>query len=214
MNIALDISGGDNSPTSTIDGAVDFLDKYSDKNLHLTLVGLKDEFVSLNKIDKFRENITIKYSSQSISPDDRPSRIIRSKPESSIVIALNLLKENKVDAFVSAGSTGALLVSSLLLLGKIKGIDRPAFAPYIPTSSNSGFLLCDAGANSESRPHHLLQFAIMASAYIQHLENNPNPKVALLNIGEEESKGNDLYIDSYKLLDKSGKLSLVKNKKM
>ena len=201
MNIALDISGGDNAPISTIDGAINFIKNNPNLNLHLTLIGLKDELIPFEKkLLKLKSNFTITYSTQTILASDRPSRIIKTKPDSSIVIGLNLLKENKVDAFVSAGSTGPLLASSLLLLGKIKGIDRPAFAPYIPTSSNSGFLLCDAGANSESKPHHLLQFAIMASAYIEHLEKIPSPKVALLNIGKEESKGNDLDVESYKLL--------------
>ena len=107
-----------------------------------------------------------------------------------------VVKNNMVDAAVSAGNTGALLASSLFLIGKIPGVRRPAFAPFIPSKSG-GFILCDAGVNADSKPQHLVQFALMACAYMEHLENRPNPRVALLNIGSEESKGNELTTATY-----------------
>ena len=122
--------------------------------------------------------------------NDKSPRIYKEKPDSSMVKAINLVKNNHADAIVSAGNTAALLTSSLFIIGKINGVKRPAFAPYIPTR-NGGFILCDAGANAESKPNHLVQFALMASAYIEHLKNVKYPKVALLNIGIENNKGNE-----------------------
>ena len=119
--------------------------------------------------------------------------------DSSLVKSIQLVKDGEAQAAVSAGNTGALLTSSLFLIGKIPGIRRPAFAPFIPTN-NGGFILCDAGANADSKPQHLVQFALMASAYIEHLKNRPNPKVALLNIGREENKGNELMSNAYPML--------------
>ena len=114
---------------------------------------------------------------------------------------VNIVKDNEVDAIVSSGNTAALLSSSLMMLGKIEKIKRPALGAFIPTEKG-GFVLCDVGANSDNKPIHLLQFSLMASAYIKYLENIKNPKIALLNIGIEKNKGNNLSIDTYKLLDK------------
>ena len=132
--------------------------------------------------------------------NDKPSKILKNKPNSSLVKTIELVSNNKADAAISAGNTGALLVSSLFMIGKIKNISRPAFAPFIPTRNN-GFIICDAGANVDAKPNHILQFALMASAYIEHLMNIKNPKVGLLNIGREKTKGSNLYRETYLLLE-------------
>ena len=136
--------------------------------------------------------------------NERSSKIFKDKPNSSIVKAIKLVKNNHANAVVSAGNTGALLTTSLFLIGKIPGILRPALAPLIPTK-NSNFILCDVGANANSKPQHLLQFALMASAYMKHLENRLEPKIALLNIGQEKNKGNELMTLTYPLLEQNVK---------
>ena len=133
--------------------------------------------------------------------DDKPSHAYRNKRNSSLIKTIDDLKDKKVDAAVSSGNTGALLTASLLILGKIKGIRRPALAPFIPIKK-SGFILCDAGANSNIKPEHLVQFALMSSAYLEHMGKILKPRVALLNIGMEESKGNALTVSAYPLLQK------------
>ena len=130
---------------------------------------------------------------------EKPARIFKEKPDSSLVKSIQLVKDGDANAAVSAGNTGALLASSLFLIGKIPGIRRPAFAPFIP-SSKGGFILCDAGANADSKPNHLVQFALMACAYMEHLENRPKPRVALLNIGSEKGKGNELTTATFPLM--------------
>ena len=125
--------------------------------------------------------------------DDSPSFAFKNKRNSSLIKILDDLKINKINASVSAGNTGALLASSLLILGKIEGIKRPALAPFIPVGKK-GFILCDAGANSNVKAEHLVQFAFMSSAYLEHLGNINNPKIGLLNIGTEENKGNQLTL--------------------
>jgi len=131
--------------------------------------------------------------------DDKPSFAFKSKRNSSLIRIIDDLKDKQVSGAVSSGNTGALLTAALLILGKIKGIKRPALAPYIPIKG-SGFILCDAGANSIVKPEHLYQFAIMSSAYLEHQGFKKKPKIALLNIGAEANKGNELTIDSYKIL--------------
>ena len=133
--------------------------------------------------------------------DEKPSRIFRTKPNSSLVKSIDLIKKDKADAVISAGNTGALLASSLFILGKIDGITRPALAPFIPTE-NGSVVICDVGANADAKPQHLVQFALMASAFLQVQKNIKSPKVALVNIGSEESKGNELSRSAFQLLNK------------
>ena len=201
MKIALDVAGGDNSPLSNIKGAIDYINELNSKDISIILIGNKQIIQSYLKQYKYpKGQIEILHTTEIVEMHEKPSSIIKKKPNSSLVQAVNLVKEKKADAIISAGNTGALLVSSLLLIGKISGIRRPAFAPYIPTKSG-GFVLCDAGANADSKPHHLMQFALMANAYMKYLENIPNPRVALLNIGNEKNKGNELTINTYKILE-------------
>ena len=200
MNIALDVLGGDNAPLSNIEGAFAYLDDFPESAADLILLGDKKKIeLAIRKLSRDISEVTIVHTTDVVEMNERPSRIFREKPNSSLVKSIHLVKDNVAQAALSAGNTGALLSTSLFLVGKIPGIKRPAFAPFIPTNKG-GFILCDAGANADSKPHHLVQFALMAEAYMEHLENRPNPKVALLNIGLEENKGNDLTANAYPML--------------
>ena len=201
MKIALDILGGDFAPMANIEGAIDYLNECGDSSAELFLVG--DENVLESKLQSYtysNSKVHIIHATEVVGMHEKPSRIFKEKPDSSLVKSIQLVKDGRANAVVSAGNTGALLASSLFLIGKIPGIRRPAFAPFIP-SSKGGFILCDAGANVDSKPHHLVQFALMAAAYMEHLQNRPNPRVALLNIGSEEGKGNELTAAAFPLLE-------------
>ena len=202
MKIALDVLGGDNAPYSNIKGAFAYLDECGKLSADLILLGDQPQIEeAIHKLSFDISKVKIIHTTETIGMNERSSRIFREKPDSSLVKSIQLVKEGTAQAALSAGNTGALLSSSLFLIGKIPGIIRPAFAPFIP-SKKGGFILCDAGANADSKPQHLLQFALMAEAYIEHLENRHNPKIALLNIGLEENKGNELTTATYPLLKK------------
>ena len=190
--------GGDKAPSAGIQGALDAHVQLP-KNTHITLVG--DESIILDYVsDNLPKNFSIFHAPEKITMADKASRILKTKPDSSIVKGLKLVKQQKADAFISAGSTGAVMATALLLLGRIEGVLRPALGAYIPTNMG-GKILCDVGANPEVKPYHLLQFAVMASYHLEHIEGFINPKVGLVNIGEEPNKGNELYQETYKLLD-------------
>ena len=200
MKIALDVFGGDNAPESNIKGVFSYLDHYGDSAEEIILLGDRAQIeTTIKSLSRDISDVSIIHTSEVVGMNERASRIFREKPDSSLVKSIQLVKDGEAQAAVSAGNTGALLTSSLFLIGKIPGIRRPAFAPFIPTN-NGGFILCDAGANADSKPQHLVQFALMASAYIEHLKIRPNPKVALLNIGREENKGNELMTNAYPML--------------
>jgi len=200
MKIALDVLGGDNAPLSTIEGAFSYLDHHGDSAAELIFLGDKTQIEStIQELSRDKADITIHHTTEKIGMNERSTRIFKKKPDSSLVKSIQLARDGEAHAVVSAGNTGALLASSLFLIGKIPGILRPAFAPFIPTNKG-GFILCDAGANADTKPQHLVQFALMASAYMEHLENRPNPRIALLNIGLEENKGNELTINAYPML--------------
>jgi len=199
MRIAIDAMGGDNAPKAIIEGALQAIQEY---DIEVFLVGKKDE------MNKYMENELINSSrlnivdaSEIILNDDSPVNAIRQKKDSSMVIGLKLVKEGQCDAFVSAGSTGAFLAGSLLKVGRIKGIDRPALSPIMPTIEGSCMII-DAGANVDCKPKNLEQFAIMGSIYMQKVNNIARPRVGILNIGTEEGKGNELTKQSYELLSK------------
>ena len=200
MKIALDVMGGDNAPDSNILGAKKFLE--SDKNTSLILVGdkalinpqlIKHNLTNHNRID-------IHHASEVVTMnEEKPSKAFKSKPDSSIVQSVKLVKDGLADAVISAGNTGALLSSSLFILGKIKGIKRPTLATHFPTR-NGGFILADVGANTDVKPIHLLQFAVMGSVYSKYIKNSSSIEVGLLNIGAEENKGNALTQAAYSQL--------------
>lgn len=189
--------GGDNAPLSNIEGAFQYFKENTDKSIEIIFVGKEDEIRHyLSKFSGISSNISIHHAPDVVLMDESPAKIHRIKPESSMVKAIELVKENKADAVICAGSTGALLSSSLFLLGTIPGIRRPALAPYIPTN-NGGFILCDAGANVDCRYIHLVHFGIMASAYMEAFLGKKDPTVGLLNVGTEEKKGNELTRTTY-----------------
>ena len=196
--VVLDAMGGDHAPKEIIKGAIDAVQKRSD--IQVILTGkeevIKDELAgyTYNK-----EQIAIVNATEVIETAEPPVMAIRKKKDSSIVVGLKMVKEQKADAFVSAGSSGAVLAGGQLLVGRIKGVERPPLAPLIPTEK--GFsLLIDCGANVDARPSHLVQFAKMGSIYMEHVMGVKEPKVAIVNIGAEEEKGNALVKETFPML--------------
>ena len=206
MRIALDIMGGDNAPSSNIIGAKSFIDSTPNSDTKIILVGPKkiiEQEIKDNAPNIPSNRFEIYDADEIITMDEKkPAYAFKNKPNSSLVKAVQLVKEGLADAIISAGNTAALLSSSLFILGKINNIKRPALATYIPSNKN-GFILCDVGANTDVKPIHLVQFAIMASDYVKYIEGLESPKIGLLSIGSEKSKGNKLTLDTYPLLEEN-----------
>lgn len=207
--IAVDAMGGDHAPGAIVDGCVQALG--ADKEIHLILVGdarrIKNE---LKRYTYDKDRLEIVGSTQIITNHEPPVTAVRKKKDASLVKAFNLVKEGKAEAIISAGSTGAILAGGTLILGRIKGIARPALGTLIP-GKKGVTLLIDCGANVDSKPQFLLQFAQMGSVYYESLMGVENPKVGLANIGEEEGKGNALVKDAYGLLKKDPKINFIGN---
>ncbi|MDW7673602.1 MAG: phosphate acyltransferase PlsX [Bacillota bacterium] len=207
MIIAVDAMGGDYAPKEIIAGAIDAKEKLK---IHICLVGQSDIINEhLHEIG-IKEGIQVVHASEVIGMDEHPGTAIRRKKDSSIVVATRLVKEKKADAVVSAGSTGAQMAAALFGLGRIKEVERPAIVTVLPAKTGRVVLL-DAGANADSKPKHLVQFAKMGSIYAEKILSFSNPKVALLNIGAEETKGNELTIESYKLLQDDVNINFLGN---
>lgn len=211
MKILLDAMGGDNAPDANIKGAVNAINKVK---AEVVLIGKED--VIRNKIKEFygkeleeiSDRLKIKNATETIEMEDTPTLAIKHKKDSSMVVGFNMLKKEEGDVFISAGNSGALLAGATLLVGRIKGIDRPALAGILP-SYKSQLLLMDCGSNTNCKPINLLQFAQMSSIYLKNTYEIENPKIGLLNIGTEETKGNELVKESYKLLkEKSEELNI------
>ncbi len=211
MVILLDAMGGDNAPDATIKGAVKAIDQIKSK---LILIG--NENIIKSKIKEFynkdiseiSDRLEIKNTTETIEMEDIPTQAIKHKKDSSMVVGFNMLKSGEGDVFISAGNSGALLTGATLLVGRIKGVDRPALAGILP-AYKSRLVLMDCGSNTNCKPINLLQFAQMASIYLKTTLGVENPKVGLLNIGTEETKGNELTKESYKLLkEKSEELGI------
>jgi phosphate acyltransferase len=199
MRIAIDAMGGDHAPRSAVNGAIQAVKEYG---VEVYLVGIKEEIHKhMSEEDKSNNKITIIEATEIIKNDDTPVTAIKQKKDSSMVVGLKQVKEGYCDAFLSAGSTGAFLAGSLLKVGRIKGIDRPALSPLIPTTKGMCMII-DAGANLDSKPKNLQQFAIMGSIYMEKVMGINNPRVGLLNVGIEEGKGNDLTKQSFELLSR------------
>lgn len=212
MVILFDAMGGDNAPDANIKGAVDALEKIE---ADILLIGKEDvikqrikALYGKEKVEEISPRLKIYNASETIEMEDIPTQAIKKKKDSSMVVGFNLLKEGKGDVFVSAGNSGALLTGATLLIGRIKGIDRPALAATLPAYKGK-FLLMDAGANTNCKTINLLQFAQMATIYMSNTYGIEKPIVGLLNIGTEETKGNDLMKESFKLLkEKSEELNI------
>ena len=191
---------GDKAPNCNIKGAIRFINNPKSEGTKVALYGT-EKILSNNSnlLNKYKDRISYCIANDIITMNDKPAFAFKNKRDSSLIKIIDDIHSKKVSGGISSGNTGALLASSLLILGKIKGIKRPALAPFIPIKG-SGFILCDAGANSTVKPENLLQFAIMSSAYLEHLGLNKQPRVALLNIGSEENKGTEFTIESFKLL--------------
>jgi len=197
MIIALDAMGGDYAPDVNIEGAVEAVTELSD--IDVVLVG--DESVISPRLAARTypsERISVKHASEIVSMHDSPSFALRKKKDSSIAVAVDLVKAGRADAVVSAGHSGVAMAMSLVRLGKVKGVDRPAIGAIMP-SLGDPFVLIDAGANVDCEPRNLLEFGFMGSTYCSIMFEKPSPKVALLSIGEEETKGNELTREAFKL---------------
>ena len=202
VRVAVDAMGGDYAPKEVVKGAVEAAAERSE--LKIFLVGRQErinEELAAYTYDK--KQIEVVHAQDVITNDEAPVMAIRRKKDSSVVVAMNLVKDGQADAFVSAGSTGAVLVGGQFIVGRIKGIERPPLAPLIPTEKGVS-LLIDCGANVDARSSHLVQFARMGSLYMEHVVGVKKPKVAIVNIGAEEEKGNALVKETYPLLKECG----------
>ncbi|EYE89303.1 phosphate acyltransferase [Fervidicella metallireducens AeB] len=200
MKIVIDAMGGDNAPYEIVKGAIEASKEFK---TDIILVGDSNKIEeALNNYGLDKNNFEIVHTSEVITNEDSPTISIRRKKDSSMVVGMKLVKEGKADAFISAGNTGALLAGGLFVIGRIKGIDRPALTPVIP-GKNGHFLLMDAGANAECKSINILQFALMGSIYSKKVLKKDNPSVGLVNIGAEEEKGTEFTKECFKLLRES-----------
>ena len=198
IKVALDAMGGDNAPDEIMKGAMEAVGLRED--IKVFLVGKEELIREKLKAYSYREpQIEVVNATEVIETAEPPVAAIRKKKDSSIVVGMKLVKDGTADAFVSAGSSGAVLVGGQLLVGRIKGVERPPLAPLIPTEKGVS-LLVDCGANVDARPSHLVQFAKMGSIYMEHVMGVKNPRVAIVNIGAEEEKGNALVKETFPLL--------------
>ena len=213
MKIIVDAMGGDNAPQAPVMGAIQANKAYG---VDITLVGRGEDILKVlkdNGIQDLPAGVEIAHASEVVEICDNPATAFREKKDSSLTVGLNLLKNGDGDAFVSAGSTGALLSAATLMVKRIRGIRRAALAPVVPTGGG-GAVLIDCGATAEGTPEYLLQFAFMGSYYAERVLKRPEPKVGLLNIGAEPSKGTDLQRETHALLteaDKAGRIHFVGN---
>jgi glycerol-3-phosphate acyltransferase PlsX len=198
MIIAVDAAGGDYAPNEIIKGAILAAEEYE---VEIALVGNKSLIHVTAARNLKNHGITIVEADQIIESDESPMRAVMSKPNSSIVVGINLLKEGKAQAFVSAGNTGALFGAAFLKLGLIEGIERPAICAILDITGGTPVLLIDAGANADCKPHYLLQFAEMGNAFAKKVIGLENPRVGLLSNGTEDIKGNRLVIEAHELLE-------------
>ena len=209
MRIILDAMGGDNAPMAPVMGAVQAA---KDFGAEITLVGRGEailEVLRTNGIDTLPVGIEIANADDVVDMHDDPARVIRQKPNSSMVLGLKMLSDGQGDAFVSAGSTGALLTGATLLVKRVKGIRRAAMGPTMPNKAGGKTIILDCGANAECTPEFLLQFGLVGSLYAKKNLGVENPKVGLLNIGTEDTKGTPLQKEAYALLKDAGEKGLI-----
>lgn len=209
VKVSVDAMGGDNAPQEIVKGAVKAVNEIN--NLEVILVG-KEELVNaeLQKYEYSKDKLKVVNAAEVIGFNEAPAVAVKSKRDSSIVVGMKMVRTGEADAFVSAGSTGAILVGGLAYIGRIKGIERTPLATLIPTEKGAS-LLIDCGANVDARPSHLVQFAKMGSLYMENLCNIKNPKVGIVNIGTEEEKGNALVKETFPLLKECKSINFVES---
>lgn len=211
IRLGIDAMGGDFAPIECVKGIRQYAENSSGKQ-HFVLFGDKEEITkAIDDAGTLPVSYEIVHCTNNIEMSESPTRAIAQKPESSIVQGFKHLCENKIDGFASAGNTGAVLVGAIYTVKNIPGVIRPALVSLIPRSQNKLGLLVDVGANADCKPELLLQFGILGSIYLENIFNVPNPKVALINIGEEEGKGNMLAQAAYPLLKESTQINFIGN---
>jgi glycerol-3-phosphate acyltransferase PlsX len=213
MKIGLDAMGGDFAPEVTVQGAILSLDILSEKD-RLVLFGKKDLLENLFKQKgylRLPKTFEIVNCNEIISMDDDPVKSFMEKAESSIVMGFGYLKKGLIDSFASAGNTGAMLVGAVKVIETIPGIDRPCISSFVPNDKGQNNLLADVGINADPKPENLLEYAILASVFAKNVMNIPDPKVGLLNIGQEPSKGNILAKTTYQVLKNSSQINFIGN---
>ena len=211
MNIALDMMGGDYAPLEAVKGAADYLSTCK-SDIQLTLIGDEAKIKEHLTTHPLPENkYSIVHTTQVIEMNEHPTRAIKEKKDSSIAMGFQLLATAKTDAFISAGNTGAMMVGALFSIKAIEGVLRPAIGAYMPREDGTLGLLVDVGLNADCKPENLNQFAILGSLFAQHILNFAHPKVALVNLGEEEGKGNMLAQTTYPLLKVNKQINFIGN---
>lgn len=212
MKVAIDTMGGDYAPGEIVLGALQAATEYSKEGMEIVLVGDQTQITqALDSHGNWKDlNITVHHAGEIIDMHESPGSAVRKKKDASVVVATALVKQGRCDVVISAGSTGAAVAAALFGLGRIKGIERPAIATPMPNLTGTTVLL-DSGANVDSKPKHLVQNAIMGSIYAEYVLNIPEPRVGLLNIGEEESKGNEQVLSTYPLLQQLNTVNFIGN---
>jgi len=193
--------GGDNAPEAIVTGCIDALKEK--EGFDILLIGNSDKINEILKKQGFQsERLKIEHTDEVVTGDDIPTKVVKQKKNSSMMLGFQMLKDKKGDVFVSAGNTGALLTGALFILGRLEGVDRPALAPLIPTK-NGWCTLIDGGMNPSCKPVNYLQFGIMGSIYMKNMFNIENPRVGLVNVGSEHAKGNEVLKQAYSMFEKS-----------
>jgi len=211
IKIGLDMMGGDYAPLEAVKG-VDAFYKEGKENVHLVLIGHESEIRKHLSVTSLSSNqYTIVHADQIIEMHEHPTKALKEKQQSSIAIGFHLLQSEKIDAFISAGNTGAMMVGSLFTIKTIEGIIRPTIGAYMPREDGTLGLLVDVGLNADCKPENLNQFAVLGSLFAEHILKFNNPKVGLVNLGEEEGKGNLLTQAAYPLLKENTQINFIGN---
>ena len=205
LRIVIDAMGGDQAPEEIVKGVVDAVNEFSD--LTCILTGKEGKINRILDNYEFRENsIEVVDASQIVTMSDKPSEVLRKKKDSSLIVGTNLVKDNKAEALISAGNTGAVMASGIFNIGRVSEVKRPPIATVFPSKIGKTIVL-DAGANVDSNPQHLIQFAIMGQIYAEQVLNINNPRVGLLSIGEEKEKGNKLNKNTYEMMEEENEIN-------
>lgn len=208
ITIVVDAMGGDYAPKAPMEAVCQAAVAFQDTQF--VVVGHEGQMTAELANGRLPNNVTLKHTDVVILGDDEPVRAVRRKPDSSLVLAATMVADGKANAMVSAGNTGAIMAAGILVIGKLAGVERPALAPVLPTFNGKGVLLVDAGATMDATPEHLLTYAFMAHEYAKHVLDIENPRIGLLNVGTEDTKGNAVVKQTFGLLS-GAKLNFVGN---